>query len=89
MPNARNSDEVYLWRSVNDQALHDLGADEFSARQEAEEWFDVLNPDFVETCELAELNPLLVLDFYEENYNILTNTELTKSKRRKNAKPIR
>lgn len=89
MPNAHNSDEVFLWRSVIDQALHDLGSDEHAARMEAEEWFDVLNPDFIEACDMAELDPLFVLDFYEKNYKVLSNVEMSKAKRRKNAKPIR
>lgn len=83
MPNAHNSDEVYLFRCVIDQALHDLGSDEHQARMEAEEWFDVLNEDFLEVCDMAELDPKIVIDFFENNRKVLTDTEMTKSQRRK------
>lgn len=89
MPNPHNNDEIFLWRSVVDQALHDLGSDDINVRMDAEEWFDILNTDFVETCDLAELSPQEVLDFFSKNYNVLSNVEMTKTQRRRNAEPLR
>lgn len=72
MPTHKNSsNEVILWRAVIDQALHDLGAKSDKVREEAELWFDVLNPDFLEACELAEIQPEAVFEFIERNQEAL------------------
>lgn len=63
--------EEILWRAVIDRALHDLGNENKTIREEAEEWFDVLNEDFVEICRLANVFPKEVFDFIENNGKVL------------------
>lgn len=52
--------EKKLFRRIIDQAIHDLGSSDLEIRNEAEEWFDIRDPDFQFICELAELDPRAV-----------------------------
>lgn len=69
-------------RSVIDQALHDLGARDVRVREDAMVWFDPLNENFLEICEMAEVQPQKVLDFIALNYDDLTNPRPIKSTKR-------
>ena len=51
--------------------MHDLGSENNRIRQDAEDWFDVCNEDFVEVCRLADIFPKEVLDFIKNNSRVL------------------
>jgi hypothetical protein len=70
-PKPATSDEEVLWRAVIDRALHDLGSDNNRIRQDAENWIDVLNEDFVEVCRLANVYPKEVIDFIAKHDKVL------------------
>ena len=70
-PREATSDETVLWRAVIDRAMHDLGSENNRIRQDAEDWFDVCNEDFVEVCRLADIFPKEVLDFIKNNSRVL------------------
>lgn len=62
---AHSSDEVILWRSVIDMAVHDVGSKKPKKRREAINWFSLENPDFIEVCTLAMLDPVEVKKLFD------------------------
>jgi hypothetical protein len=52
--------ELKLFRAVLDKALLDLFDEEEEYRLDAKNWLDKDNPDFIEICDLAFLEPELV-----------------------------
>lgn len=52
--------EMFLYRKIIDQAVHDLGSKDPEIRNEAEEWFDLRDKDFCEICDLAGFTPQAV-----------------------------
>lgn len=63
--NSKYDSEVRLFRSVLDKALYDCLSKNKKERDEALEWLNVDNPDFVEVCTLAMFDPDFV---YEKFY---------------------
>lgn len=73
-PKVPTSDEEVLWRAVIDRALHDLGSNNKRIKQDAEDWVDILNGDFLEVCRLANVMPKEVLDFMKKHANVLLDS---------------
>ena len=63
--------------------IHDLGSSNLEIREDAEAWLCPLNPDFLFVCDLVGLDPQKILDFIEENRNILESTDNLKKKVRR------
>ena len=83
MTNREETGELRLWKALLDLMIHDLGSKDLDIREEAEDWFCPLNPDFVFVCELIDLQPKKVLDFVEQNRYILESTDNLKTKIRR------
>jgi len=56
--------ELLLHRAVLDKALLDLFTEEEDHRHDAKHWLDLDNPNFVEICEIAFLDPELVFKLF-------------------------
>lgn len=70
--NPHHEPEVLLYRAVIDQALHDLGSKYPDVQEEADLWFDPVNPDFLEVCDYADIDYRLVLKYIEENHLLIS-----------------
>lgn len=65
--------EIRLWRAVLDQVFEDAFSaakgqneeDREIERQEALEWFENADEDFLDVCDMACLEPHIILRIYE------------------------
>lgn len=56
--------EIKLHRAVLDRALLDMFHPEDLVRSDVTTWLELLNPDFIEACERADLEPSLVYELF-------------------------
>lgn len=78
--------ERQLWQTVLNQALMDALrpiSKKFTLveKQEAIEWINMFNPDFIEVCQNADMNPLSVYEKF--NSGEITFEQLEKTKKEK------
>lgn len=62
--------EVQLYRRVLDFTLSDYLSPDEEFRREAEEWLCLDDPDFLDVCEFAEIDPEIVFKiflYFKEN----------------------
>jgi hypothetical protein len=62
--------EITLGRSILDRAVLDSVEDD-----ESRDWFDETDPDFLDICEIAYLEPDIVVRYFEKTYIRLTQKE--------------
>ena len=65
------SDEIYLHRAVLDRALVDSFSQSKKIRGDIESWLYIDNPDFIDACDRALLDPKLVLACFKVMKKIL------------------
>lgn len=53
---------IRVFRAVIDRAILDLISSDKDAKIEAQEWLDVDSEDFIQVCELADLDTLFVFN---------------------------
>lgn len=68
---AQVSKELLLHRAVLDKALIDSFSHDTEIREDVEEWLELDNPDFLECCERAMLNPEGVFESFKMFKQIL------------------
>lgn len=70
-PKTHSSEEELLWRAVIDKAMLDIGDRNPRIREEAINWFDICNEDFLEVCRLADIWPEEIFKFLDKHESIL------------------
>ena len=66
MENQKQNAEISLWRAVILQATLDCltqsnRSENIKARKDAQNWFNIKNPNFIMVCNFAELDPFFVI----------------------------
>ena len=56
--------EINLHRAVLDRALLDCFHIDVPTKKDVEKWLDLSNPDFITSCERADLEPRLVYELF-------------------------
>ena len=67
------SSEITLFRAVLDRALLDLFHHDAVIRDDAKTWLDLKNEDFLESCDRADLDHLLVYELFTTINKIFKN----------------
>ncbi len=64
--------EARLYRAVLDRALIDSFSTNASIKGPVDRWLKINNPDFLDSCALANLEPSIVMEIFTAMHKILT-----------------
>lgn len=79
--------EIILHRAVLDRALVDSFSQSKGIRQNVYEWLDIENPEFLDACERALLDPKLVLVTFKIMKKVLVGEKARYREFGKHSKP--